>query len=272
MAARPKTRRSTPKKSLSCGVAGCFHRPLTRKRAALLAPLQQTTSPYHLPAIGKKLADNANRDGGAERFAAPAGHKSLAVDLALLTYDEKRWHAVDRPLGNTAQPHDAQPLYLLHTVPGIGTSLRLVLLYDIHQRDRCPRGQAFAASCRLGTCAKASAGKRSGPSGTTIGKAHLTWARAEAAGVFLRDTPAGQKVLTRVEKKQGQGLALPLFAHKLARASYFLLQHTRAFDMAPCLHCEGRGVGELAASLASTGLPLPRDALQCPHPCVAARR
>jgi Transposase len=54
---------------------------LARKRAELLAHIQQTNSQYHLPAIGKKIAYKANRDGVAERFADPAGHESIEVDL-----------------------------------------------------------------------------------------------------------------------------------------------------------------------------------------------
>ena len=57
---------------------------LTRKRAELLAHIQNTNSQYHLPEIGKKLAYQANRDGGAERFPDPAVQKSMEVDLALL--------------------------------------------------------------------------------------------------------------------------------------------------------------------------------------------
>jgi hypothetical protein len=59
---------------------------LAHKRAELLAHVQNTNSQYHLPAIGKKLAYKANREGGAERFADPAVHKSIAGDLALITY------------------------------------------------------------------------------------------------------------------------------------------------------------------------------------------
>ena len=60
---------------------------LTRKRAELLAHIQNTNSQYNLPEIGKKLAYKANRAGGAERLPALAGHQSLAVDLALLGDD-----------------------------------------------------------------------------------------------------------------------------------------------------------------------------------------
>src|SRR5438094_2926609 len=59
---------------------------LTRKRAELLAHIQNTNSQYNLPEIGKKLAYKANRDGVAERFPDPAVQKSMEVDLALLGY------------------------------------------------------------------------------------------------------------------------------------------------------------------------------------------
>jgi hypothetical protein len=88
---------------------------------------------------------------------------------------------VERTSVKTAKHHDAHPVYLLQTGPGIGTILSLVLLYAIHQIDRCPRGQELASYGRLVKCAKESAGKRSGTSGCTIGHAHLTWALSEAA-------------------------------------------------------------------------------------------
>jgi hypothetical protein len=66
-------------------------RSLTRKRAELLAHIQHTNSQYTLPEMGKKLADNANRDGVAARFPHPAVQKSMDGDLALLgDYDPLR--------------------------------------------------------------------------------------------------------------------------------------------------------------------------------------
>src|SRR4029434_7773346 len=64
---------------------------LMRKRAALLAHVQNTNSQYNLPEIGKKIAYKTNRDGVAERFAEAAVPKTIEVDLALITYyDELR--------------------------------------------------------------------------------------------------------------------------------------------------------------------------------------
>src|SRR2546427_13064526 len=70
--------------------------PLARKRGALLAHVHNTNSQYNLPAIGKNMASKANRDGVAERFAAPAVHKSIAVDLALIPYYDELPRAVER--------------------------------------------------------------------------------------------------------------------------------------------------------------------------------
>jgi transposase len=210
--------------------------PLARKRGELLAHVQNTNSQYTLPAIGKKIAYKANRDGVAERFADPAVQKSIEVDLALIGYDDELLRDLERAIVKTAKHHDANTWYLLRTVPGIGKILRLVLLYEIHDIARFPRVQDFASYCRLVTCAKESAGKRSGTSGTKIGNAHLKWAFSEAAVLCLRDNPAAQKFLARLEKKHRQGKALTILAHTLARAVYYMLKRQTAFDLTQVLH------------------------------------
>ena len=138
---------------------------------------------------------------------------------------------VELTIVKTAKHHDAQTLYLLQTVPGIGKILSLVLLYEIHDIARFPRVQDFASYCRLVKCARESAGKRSGTSGAKIGNAHLKWAFSEAAVLFLRDNPAAQKFLSRLEQKHGKGKALTILAHKLARAVYYMLKRQTAFDL-----------------------------------------
>lgn len=203
---------------------------LARKRAALLAHVPNTNSQYNLPAIGTKIAYKANREGVAERCADPAVHKSIEVDLALITYDDELLRDVELTIVTTAKHHDANTLYLLHTVPGIGKILRLVLLDDIHDIARFPRVQDFVSYCRLVKCARESAGKRHGTSGTKIGNAHLKWAFSEAAVLFLRDHPAAQQYLARLEKKHDKGKALTVLAQKLARAVYDMLNHKVAFE------------------------------------------
>jgi transposase len=226
---------------------------LTRKRAALLAHIQTTHRQYTLPEIGKKIADKANREGVAERFPDPAVHTSVAIDLALLDFYDPLLRDVAWTLVQTATPHNAQTLDRLQAVPGIGTILSLVLLYESHAIPRFPRVQDGVSSCRLVKWAKASAGKRSGTSGATSGPSSRTWACSEAAVLFLRHHPAGQQDLARLENKQGQGNALTVFAHPLARAVSYRLQRDTAFDMHQLLTGERSAVSEPAAALALHG-------------------
>jgi transposase len=204
---------------------------LMRKRAELLAHIQNTNSQYNLPEIGKKLAYKANRDGVAERFPDPAVQKSIEVDLTLIDTYDRLLTDLELDLVKTAKAHDAQTFYRLRSIPGIGKILALVLLYEIHDIHRFPRVQEFVSYCRLVKCAKESAGKRYGTSGKKIGNAYLKWAFSEAAVLFLRNNPAGQKYLARLERRHGKGKALTVLAHKLARAVYYMLKRETAFDM-----------------------------------------
>jgi transposase len=204
---------------------------LTRQRAELLAHIQNTNSQYNLPEIGKKLTYKGNRDGVADRFLEPAVQKSVEVDLALIDHYDRLLSDVELTIVQTAKQHNAQALYRLQSVPGIGKILSLVLLYEIHDITRFLRVQDFVSYCRLVKCAKESAGKRYGTAGTKIGNAYLKWAFSEAAVLFLRNNPAGQKYLARLEKHHGKGKALTVLAHKLARAVYYMLKRDTAFDM-----------------------------------------
>jgi hypothetical protein len=53
-----------------------------RKRAELLSHVQHTNSQDNVPEIGKQIDYTANREGVAERFADPAGQKTIELDLA----------------------------------------------------------------------------------------------------------------------------------------------------------------------------------------------
>jgi transposase len=204
---------------------------LMHKRAELLSHVQNTNHQYNLPEIGKKIAYKANREGVAERFVDTAVQKSIEVDLALIDHYDKLLSDIELYIVNTAKQHDVNAFYRLRSVPGIGKILALVILYEVQDIGRFPRVQDFVSYCRLVKCAKESAGKKYGTSGKKIGNAYLKWAFSEAAVLFLRNNPEGQKYLTRLEKKHSKGKALTIPAHRLARTVYQLLRREHAFDM-----------------------------------------
>ena len=96
---------------------------LMRKRAELLAHVQNTNSQYNLPEIGKKIASRASREGVAERFEEAAVQKTIEVDLDLITDYNELLKDLELYLLKTVKQHDANTLYLLQTIPVIGKIL-----------------------------------------------------------------------------------------------------------------------------------------------------
>ncbi len=203
---------------------------LVRRRAELLAHIQNTNSQYNLLPIGKRLDRKKNREGVAEHFPIPAVRKNVEVDLQLRDYFDVVIKDMELYIERTVKVHDAHSYYLLRSVDGIGKILSMVILYEIENIKRFPRVQDFSSYARLVKCAKSSAGKKHGTSGKKIGNVHLKWAFSEAAALFLRGNPRGQQYLRRLEKKHGKGKALSIIAARLGRAVYFMLRRGEPFD------------------------------------------
>jgi transposase len=206
-----------------------------RRRADLLSHIQNTNSQYNLPEFGKKIARKMHRDGIAEVFPHPAIQQSVAIDIELIDQYDRIIDGMKDTILRTARAHDPQALSLLRSVPGIGKTLSLVILYEIHDIDRFERVQDFCSYARLIKCEHESAGKRSGKGWRKIGNVHLKWAFSEAAVLFLRANPEGMKYKKRLEQKHGKSKALSILGHRMGRAVYFMLKRRRAFDMATFL-------------------------------------
>jgi transposase len=204
---------------------------LNRKRAELLAHIQNTNSQYNLPEFGKKLAYKGNREGVEAHFPEPSVRKTIELDVALIDHYDKLLGEVELYITRTAKGHEAQSFARLQSVPGIGPILALVILYEIQDIARFPRVQDFLSYGRLVKCAKESAGKRYGLSGKKIGNPQLKWAFSEAAVLFLRQNKLGQDYFAKLERKHGKGKALTVLAQKLARAVYYMLTRRQAFDL-----------------------------------------
>ena len=204
---------------------------LVRKRAELLAHIQNTNSQYNLPEIGKKLAYKANREGVEEHFPDPSVRKTIEVEVSLIDHYDQLLGEVELYITRTAKAHAVQTFARLQSVPGIGQILALVIRYEIPDIARFPRVQDFVSYCRLVKCAKESGGKRLGTAGKKIGNVQLRWAFAESAVLFLRQHQPGKEYFAQLEPKHGKAKALTVLAHKLARAVYYRLSREQAFDL-----------------------------------------
>ncbi|WP_457573273.1 IS110 family RNA-guided transposase [Desulfolithobacter sp.] len=204
---------------------------LMRKRAELLAHIQNTASQYNLQVPLGRIAKAKNRIDLLERFDNPAVQMSVAANLDMIdTYDQVL-AVLEQEIIRNAKEYDSTSYALLKTIPGVGRIIALNLLYEIENINRFPRVQEFASYCRLVKCAKESNGKKMGTAGKKIGNAHLRWAFSEAAQLFLKGNERGQKYFQKISSKHGKGKALSILAHKLGRAVYFMLKNRQGFDM-----------------------------------------
>lgn len=205
-----------------------------RKRAELLAHIQNTVTQYNLPPIGIDLGVQSNRrqleKEIADFFPDPEVQKMVLIDLAVIDAYDHTVTDLDGEIEKTAKDHNWHALMLLRSIRGIGTVLSLVMLYEIHDISRFQTVQQFASYARLVKCAHESAGKKKGTGGAKMGNPHLKWAFSEAAMLFVRHNPAANKLMEHLVKLHGKGKALSILAHKLARSIYYMLKNNSPFD------------------------------------------
>lgn len=123
----------------------------------------------------------------------------------------------------------------------------LVVLYAIQDRARFGSDGPFRSYARRVRCAHEAAGKQLGSGGHTIGNAHLRWAFAEAACLFLRSRERATKGNDQQVKKRSAGRVRALLAARRARAVSPRWRKGQAFDAARCW--QGQAAGTPAATV-----------------------
>jgi transposase len=205
---------------------------LVHKRAELITHLEILNAQNNLPPFGKKLSYAANRAELhiPERFLDASVQMNATLDLELIDKLDELIAKVQLQLTRTAKVDDPQTYHRLRTIPGVGPILALVLLYELHQVERFESVGQLLSYARLASCEHESAGKKVGSGGKKIGNAHLRWAFAEVACLFLRGSERARQWQQKQERKHSAGKVLAILAARLARAVYDMLRKQQAFD------------------------------------------
>jgi len=203
---------------------------MARQRAELQAHIQNTNTQYNLPSFEKRLGPRSNRKGIGERFTDPAVRTSIEVDVAIMDALHEQILAIERQINALVGEHDPVAVHLLRSIRGVGKTLALIILYEIHDITRFPSVGQFISYARLVKCPHESAGKRTQGKGAKIGNVHLKWAFSEAACLFLRGNPRAQLYHQRLLSRYGKAKALSIIAQKLGRTVYSMLKKRKAYD------------------------------------------
>jgi transposase len=203
---------------------------LVRHGANLKAHVANTTSQYNLPPNKVNLKNVSAREQLRHSFPDDDVQRMINLDMAVLECYHRELSKIEWHLEQQAKTHRPVYLNLLRTIPGIGRVLALTILYEIGDIQRFETVQQFASYSRLVKCKAESAGKSYGTQGAKIGNGHLKWAFSEAAVLYLRGNDKAQRYLQRLQRRMSKAKALSALAHKIGRATYFMLKHKTVFD------------------------------------------
>ena len=201
-----------------------------RRRADLMAHIQNTATQYNLPELDLKLTSESDRHQVAELFPNSDVRRIIECDITMIDAYDNLLKVLEPSIEKSARQHNKHALTLLRSINGVGNILALVLLYEIHDINRFETVQDFSSYCRLVKCSHESAGKKKGSGGAKIGNAHLKWAFSEAAILFIRHNAPAKKLVEDLAKIHGKGKALAILSHKLARAIFYMLKNNLSFD------------------------------------------
>ena len=128
----------------------------------------------------------------------------------------------------------SQPYQVLQSVPGIGELLAMVIMLEAGDMSRFPSVGDFSSYCRCVNSVRLSNGKKKGSGNRKNGNKYLSWAFMEAAHYAVRYYPVIRKFYQRKSTQKGMIVAQMAVAHKLARASYYVLRDQVPFEETKC--------------------------------------
>jgi transposase len=201
-----------------------------RRRAELLAHVQNTHTQYNVPTASGKGRDRLREGIAATAFADPSVRTMLDADSEVIAQLDKTITTLETHVLKHAKVHDPVRLSMLQTIIGVGKVLSLVMLYEIQNVDRFENIGQFVSYARLVSCAKESAGKKQGTGGRKIGNAHLKWAFSEAAALMIRSSPEAKAFMEKMTRQRGKARAVALVAAKIGRAVYWMMKRQQPFD------------------------------------------
>lgn len=203
-----------------------------RHQAELYTHIENTNSQYNFDSSleTRRMKSASYRRTLPEQFSDPLAQKNIRADMFLADAFHTLISGLEKEIQVQAYSHDPLSLSLLRTIPGIGETLSLVILYEIQDIHRFPDVGNFISYCRLVKCAHESAGKKVKGGNNKIGNSHLKWAFSEAAVFFLRQNEPAQKMHQKLVSRYGKAKALSVIAQKLGRTVYSMLKRKEPFE------------------------------------------
>ncbi len=113
---------------------------------------------------------------------------------------------------------------VLKSIGGVGQTLALTIMYETGEISRFAEVGNYVSYGRLVQSYRGSNRKKKGEGNRKNGNPYLSWAFSEAASFALRFQPLARRYYDRKRSKTCHPVAIRAIAHKLARASFYMLR------------------------------------------------
>jgi len=120
---------------------------------------------------------------------------------------------------------------LLKTIPGVGEVLGLTIMLETGEIGRFPSVGKYSSYSRCVDSKRLSNNKKKGKGNVKNGNRYLAWAFIEAANHAIRNCDQIKRFHQRKKARTKAVVATKAVAHKLARASYYVMRDQVPFDV-----------------------------------------
>jgi transposase len=203
---------------------------LVRYRTAQILSIQNQWHRNTGYSLNGRAVNSLTPDAVATYIKEPDRVMAIQANLAMVVGFSEQIEALERTILERGK--ELPEYEFLQTVPGIGKILGLTVVLETGRLERFSSVGHYASYCRCVATQKVTNGKRKGQGNKKNGNRYLAWAFGEAAHFAIRFHPAVRRYYQRKRARTKAIVALKAVAHKLARASYYVMKDQVPFDMA----------------------------------------
>lgn len=210
-------------------------RDLVRKRMQLVQ--QRTRNILSVQSLqqrnlGVRMSTSQIKRASSESIAASESDPNRAMALrttqAIIVALNEEIAKVERAVLRQLRP---DPVWkLLRTIWGIGPILATTIRLETGELARFGEVGDYVSYCRCVKAERRSNGKKKAENNRKNGNKYLAWAFVEAAQFVLRGYPQASRWFDRKAAKTNSIVARKALAHKLARASFYVMRDRQPFD------------------------------------------
>jgi transposase len=203
---------------------------LVTKRATEYGAISRMLLKYNIQGFDRNSVKRLNDKDMHELYHHPFVRAKATMELQRIELLTEQIKLIEKALFERARKDDM--FSLPRSIPGIGETLALTILYEVGDINRFANARAFCSYCRVVPGIHQSSNKAYRSPNSKQGNRYLKWSFSQAAIMAIRYYPKIRRLYERLaakRKKAARLVARSIIAHKLAQAAFHVMKHHVAY-------------------------------------------